>query len=124
MKQATFKLFDRIPETAPAVSNNIFFKKGYSDASSCGSGWEQYAKGSKLTLIVEIDGQRHEIWLTPFFHGYYDRLTTKVRNVIEQTRPDFIDAVEQTRQDGQCYFTASDADFAAWLERVRSILGR
>jgi hypothetical protein len=85
-----------------------------------GFGCGSIMRPSRLILTVEVNGIRRELWIDRFWKKQIGRLTEKRRTIIQETMPRMISVEEVIGRKGTKYFTVSDSDLLAWLERYKN----
>jgi len=85
-----------------------------------GHGWGELTTPSRLVLSVEINNEKHEIWIDRFFKDKLGKLTSRRRTAIAATMPDEVEVEEG--QEGKKYYAAKEKDLTAWLKRCQNQL--
>ncbi len=93
------------------------YKNGYTH-SPRGCGWGNNYKPSRLTLILDVTGNRGYSWIDGYIKDNVGKLTQKRVNKIEAAMPDTVEVEEYPKQDGGVYYVVDDKDMAAWIERA------
>lgn len=79
-----------------------------------GFGWGTESKPSRISVGIEIDGKKNEVFVDRYFKDNWGRLTSGRVSVIKKTLPDELEVIKNT-QSGNVYYTVDDKSMESWL---------
>jgi hypothetical protein len=80
-----------------------------------GNGWQENFKTSKLTLIVEVEKEKYDIWIDKFFKSRSIRLVDSIREKLKNSMPDVVNVIKTVSPRGTIYYKVSEFDLEKWL---------
>lgn len=97
-------------------------RSGYKNGryiSQRGYGWASECRPSRITLIVNVEGHHHDVWVDRFFKDNWGRLTQNRQNAILNTIPSMVDLEENLGSCDTMYYTVCDSYMYDWLARAK-----